>query len=148
MEQTFVMIKPDGVKLGLVGEIIQRFEKKQLKLVRSQLRRLSESEAKEHYRDHANKPFFNDLVTFITSGDVVAMVWQGPAAIRIARSLIGATNPIESLPGTIRGDYALEIDANIIHGSDSAEGAVREMRLYFPDLIEKENNDTSRTKVV
>jgi len=134
MEQTFVMIKPDGVKLGLVGTIIQRFENKRLRLVRAELVQLTLDQAKEHYRDLAHKPFFNDLIQFITSGEVMAMVWEGPHAVKAARSLIGATNPLESPSGTIRGDYALELDSNIIHGSDSPENAVREIQLYFPTV--------------
>lgn len=134
MEQTFVMIKPDGVKLGLVGTIIQRFENKRLHLVRAELLQLSLEQAKEHYRDLAHKPFFNELIQFITSGEVMAMVWEGPHAVKAARSLIGATNPLESPSGTIRGDFALELDSNIIHGSDSPENAVREIQLYFPTL--------------
>jgi len=134
MEQTFVMIKPDGVKLGLVGTIIQRFENKRLRLIRAELLQLSLEQAREHYRDLAQKPFFNDLLQFITSGEVMAMVWEGPHAIKAARSLIGATNPLESPSGTIRGDFALELDSNIIHGSDSIENAAREIQLYFPTL--------------
>lgn len=134
MEQTFVMIKPDGVKLGLVGTIIQRFENKRLRLVRAELLQLSLEQAREHYRDLVHKPFFNDLLQFITSGEVMAMVWEGPHAIKAARSLIGATNPLESPSGTIRGDFALELDSNIIHGSDSIENAMREIQLYFPTL--------------
>lgn len=132
MEQTFVMIKPDGVKLGLIGTIIQRFEHKRLRLVRAELIQLSVEQAKEHYRELAHKPFFNDLLQFITSGEVMAMVWEGPNAVKAARCLIGATNPLESPSGTIRGDFALELDSNIIHGSDSIENAVREIQLYFP----------------
>ncbi|URN96419.1 MAG: nucleoside-diphosphate kinase [Candidatus Pristimantibacillus lignocellulolyticus] len=148
MEQTFVMIKPDGVKLGLIGTIIQRFENKRLRLVRSDLRSLTVEQAREHYCDLAQKPFFEELVTFITSGEVVAMVWEGPAAIKVARNLIGATNPVESLPGTIRGDFALELKSNIIHGSDSAESAVREISLFFPLLSEKQAAVNSIAKVV
>ena len=134
MEQTFVMIKPDGVQHGLVGTIIQRFENKRLRLVRAELRQLTVEQAKEHYRDLATKPFFNDLIAFITSSEVMAMVWEGPHAIKAARSLIGATNPLESPTGTIRGDFALELDSNIIHGSDSLESAEREIQLFFPNL--------------
>lgn len=148
MEQTFVMIKPDGVKLGLIGTITQRFENKRLRLVRSELRSLTVEQAKDHYRDLAGKSFFEELVSFITSGDVVAMVWEGPAAIKVARNLIGATNPVESLPGTIRGDFALELESNIIHGSDSLESAAREIDLFFPLLSDKQIAMNSISKVV
>ncbi|MCR8657538.1 nucleoside-diphosphate kinase [Paenibacillus endoradicis] len=148
MEQTFVMIKPDGVKLGLIGTIIQRFENKRLRLVRSELRSLTAEQAKEHYRDLAHKAFFEELVSFITSGEVVAMVWEGPAAVKVARNLIGATNPVESLPGTIRGDFALELESNIIHGSDSVESATREIGLFFPLLRDKQATVNSISKVV
>jgi len=132
MEQTFVMIKPDGVKLGLIGTIIQRFENKRLRLVRAELTQLTVEQAKEHYRDLSHKPFFGELVQFITSGEVIAMVWEGPNAVKVARALIGATNPVDAAVGTIRGDFALEVDSNIIHGSDSIESALREIQLFFP----------------
>lgn len=133
MEQTFVMIKPDGVKLGLIGSIIKRFEQKRLRLVRAELIHVTPEQAKAHYAHLMDKPFFNDLVKFITSGEVMAMIWEGPSAIRAARSLIGATDPLEATPGTIRGDYANDINSNIIHGSDSIDNATREIQLYFPE---------------
>lgn len=138
MEQTFVMIKPDGVKLGLVGTIIQRFENKRLSLVNAEMRTLTIEQAKAHYCDLAQKPFFHELISFITSGEVIVMIWKGQNAIKVARNLIGATNPIESLPGTIRGDFALEIDSNIIHGSDSTENAIREINLFFPQKSDEQ----------
>ena len=131
MEQTFVMIKPDGVQRNLVGEIIARFEKKGLKLSALKMLSVTEEMAHEHYREHVGKPFFDGLVSFIMSGPVVAMVWEGNDAVHAARSIIGATNPKNADPGSIRGMYATDISQNIIHGADSIESAQREMKIYF-----------------
>ncbi|HHY59526.1 MAG TPA: nucleoside-diphosphate kinase [Clostridia bacterium] len=131
MERTFVMIKPDGVQRNLVGEIISRLEKKGYKLVAMKLMQLTEDHARIHYQEHVGKPFFPGLVEYITSGPVVAMVWEGKNAVKGIRQLMGATNPQEALPGTIRGDYGLDIGRNVIHGADSVESAQREMQIYF-----------------
>ncbi len=133
MERTFVMIKPDGVKKGLVGEIIKRFEQKGLTLETLSFERLSEEKAKALYAVHKGKDFFEILVNHILSGPVVLMVLSGENAIEVVRKMIGATNPKEALPGTIRGDYALEITKNIIHGSDSQETAEYEISLFFSE---------------
>jgi nucleoside-diphosphate kinase len=131
MEQTFSMVKPDAVQRNLVGEIIGRFEKKGLKLVALKLLRISKEMAERHYAEHVGKPFFNELVDFITSGPVVAMVWEGQNAIQVVRTMMGKTNPQEASPGTIRGDYGLFTGNNIVHGSDSPESASREINLFF-----------------
>lgn len=133
MERTFIAIKPDGVQRGLIGEIIRRFETKGFTLVGLKLMLVSSELAAQHYGEHKDKPFFPSLVEFITSGPVLAMVWQGNGVIAMARKLIGATNPQNAEPGTIRGDYAIDIDRNIIHGSDGAETAQREIALWFQD---------------
>ena len=131
MERTFIMIKPDGVARGLVGEIIERFEKKGLKLVAMKMMVIDKALAERHYAEHKGKPFFEGLVKFITSGPVVTMVWEGVNAVSIARGMMGKTNPQESLPGTIRGDYGIITGRNIIHGSDSVQSAEREISLFF-----------------
>lgn len=131
MERTFVMIKPDGVQRNLVGEIIARIEQKGYKLVAMKLMQLTEEHAKVHYQEHVEKPFFPGLVEYITSGPVVAMVWEGKNAVKGMRQLMGATNPQEAPPGTIRGDYGLDIGRNVIHGADAPESAQREMAIYF-----------------
>ncbi|NLX90793.1 MAG: nucleoside-diphosphate kinase [Firmicutes bacterium] len=131
MEQTFSMIKPDAVQRNLIGEIIGRFEKKGLKLVALKLMRISKELAERHYAEHRGKPFFDDLVSFITSGPVVAMIWEGLNAIQVVRSMMGKTDPQEALPGTIRGDFGLFTGNNIVHGSDSPESAAREISLFF-----------------
>jgi len=133
MEQTFVMVKPDGVQRTLVGEVIRRIESKGFKLKAVKLMVISEELAGQHYAEHADKTFFKDLVSFITSGPVVAMVWEGDGAISTIRLLMGQTNPSEAAPGTIRGDLAVKIDQNLIHGSDSPEAAAREIKLFFKD---------------
>jgi len=133
VERTFIAIKPDGVQRGLIGDIIQRFETKGFTLVGLKLMSVSSELAAQHYGEHIDKPFFPSLVEFITSGPVLAMVWQGNGVIAIARKLIGATNPQNAEPGTIRGDYAIDIDRNIIHGSDGPETAQREIALWFQD---------------
>ena len=131
MERTFCMIKPDGVRRGLVGEILSRFEKKGIRIVALKLMRVSFDLAEEHYAEHKEKPFFKPLVEYITSGPVVAMVLEAPGVIKELRKMMGATNPADALPGTIRGDYALTIDENVIHGSANADDANREIALFF-----------------
>lgn len=131
MDRTFVMVKPDGVARGLVGRIVARFEEKGFTLVEAKLTKLDQALAEKHYEHLSSKPFFGELVDFITSGPVFAMVLEGKDAVQNARSLIGATNPTEATPGTIRGDYAIDVASNIVHGSDSNENAEREISLYF-----------------
>lgn len=133
MERTFIMIKPDGVQRNLVGNIISRFETKGFTLVGMKFMAVSKELAEKHYGVHKDRPFFGGLVEFITSSPVVAMVWEGKGAIAGARTLIGATNPIESAPGTIRGDLGVDIGRNIIHGSDAPETAQSEIALWFSD---------------
>jgi nucleoside-diphosphate kinase len=130
------MIKPDAFARGLSGEIIARFERRGLTLRGVRLLRVTEELAGQHYEEHVDKPFYPELVEFITSGPVIAMVIEGPAAVSTVRTMMGATNPLDSAPGTIRGDFALEIGQNIIHGSDSPESAEREIAIYFsPDQL-------------
>ncbi len=131
MEQTFSMLKPDAVQRNLVGEIIGRFEKKGLKLVALKLLQISREMAERHYAEHLGKPFFEDLVAFITSGPVVAMIWEGKNAVQVVRNMMGKTDPQEALAGTIRGDFGLFTGNNIVHGSDSLESASREINLFF-----------------
>jgi nucleoside-diphosphate kinase len=131
MEHTFVMVKPDGVKRGLVAEVIGRFERKGLQLEQMRMLQIDEDLAGRHYAEHTEKPFFGDLVAFITSGPVVAMEWSGPSAVSIARTLMGPTNPVDAPPGTIRGDLGTVITENIVHGSDSPASAEREIGLFF-----------------
>jgi nucleoside-diphosphate kinase len=133
MERTFLMVKPDGVQRNLIGEIVSRFENKGFQLVGAKLMQITEELAEQHYGEHKERPFFGELVEFITSGPVFAMVWEGENVISTARLLVGATNPTESAPGTIRGDFAVTVGKNIIHGSDSAESAVREIGLFFKE---------------
>jgi nucleoside-diphosphate kinase len=130
-QQTFIMVKPDGVKRGLVGEVIRRIEAKGYTLKEMKLLTIDEDLAKRHYAEHTERPFFGELVSFITSGPVVAMVVEGAEAVAGMRQLMGATNPLESAPGSIRGDFASEIGENIVHGSDSPESAKREIGLFF-----------------
>ncbi len=132
VEQTFVMVKPDGVARGLVGEVIGRFERKGLQLRKLRMLTIDEELAGRHYAEHRDKPFFPELVEFITSGPVVAMEWSGESAVAVARTLMGPTNPVEAPPGTIRGDFGLVITNNIVHGSDSTASAERELGLFFP----------------
>lgn len=134
MERTFVMIKPDGVKKQLVGECLYRYEAKGLKIVDLRMENLSVDIAKQHYGEHVEKPFFDDLVKHVTSGPVVLMVLEGAGAVAAARKLNGATNPLEADPGSLRGEFALEITANIVHGSDSVDSAKREIGIFFPEL--------------
>lgn len=131
VEHTYVMIKPDGVARGLVGEVISRFERKGLTLEKMRMLTIDEDLAGRHYAEHTDKPFFGELVDFITSGPVVAMEWSGESAVTVARTLMGVTNPVEAAPGTIRGDYGLVITNNIVHGSDSVESAQRELGIFF-----------------
>ncbi|GAV25555.1 nucleoside-diphosphate kinase [Carboxydothermus islandicus] len=133
MERTFIMVKPDGVQRGLVGEIISRFEKRGFKLVGLKLMQISRELAETHYGEHKGKPFFEGLVNFITSGPVVAMVWEGKEVIATAREMMGATNPLKAQPGTIRGTYGIDVGRNVIHGSDSPESAQREIALFFKE---------------
>lgn len=133
-ERTLVLIKPDGVKRGLVGEIISRFERLGLRIVAMKLMRVDEELASRHYAEHREKPFYPELVSFITSGEVVAMVLEGESAVTAVRKVMGATNCLEAAPGTIRGDFGLGITQNLVHGSDSPESAAREISLFFPDL--------------
>jgi len=131
MEKSFVMIKPDGVQRGLAGEIISRLERKGLRLAAIKMLQISPELAASHYAEHRDKPFFGELTSFITSGPVVAMVWEGLNAVTVIRTLMGKTNPAEAAPGTIRGDLALFMGNNVIHGSDSLQSAEREIKLFF-----------------
>ena len=131
MERTFIMIKPDGVQRGLVGEVIQRLERKGFTLVGLKLMQVSRELAENHYGVHKDKPFFPGLVEFITSGPVVAMVWEGEGVVASSRKIIGATNPLNAEPGTIRGDFGVSIGRNLIHGSDAIETAQTEIALWF-----------------
>jgi len=130
-ERTFIMVKPDGVARGLVGEVISRFEDKGLRLEKIRGLTISEELARTHYAEHVDKPFFSELLEFITSGPVVAMEWSGDGAIAVGRVLMGATDPKYALPGTIRGDLGLAVTENVVHGSDGPESAARELELFF-----------------
>jgi nucleoside-diphosphate kinase len=135
VERTLVIVKPDGVERGLVGEILGRLERKGLRLVAAELRQITTELAQQHYTEHAERPFFGDLVTFITRSPALIMVVEGPeGTFAVVRMMMGATNPSEAAPGTIRGDFALEMSENLIHGSDSHEAAAREIALFFPGL--------------
>ena len=134
MQRTLVLVKPDGVRRGLAGEVISRLEQKGLTLVAMELRTLERATAEEHYGEHKERPFFGELVEFITGGPLVALVVEGPNAVAGTRRLMGVTNPVEATPGSIRGDYALEIGQNLVHGSDSPESATREIGIFFPNL--------------
>src|SRR5579862_1794989 len=134
MERTLILVKPDAFARNLTGEIIARFERKGLRLVALQQMTLTRELAERHYAEHAGKGFYEELVTFITSGPLVAMVLEGEQAIAAARQVIGATNPLEASPGSIRGDYAIEVGQNMVHGSDAPASAAREVSLFFPDL--------------
>lgn len=131
VENTYVMVKPDGVARGLVGEVVSRFERKGLVLENMRMLTITEEMAGRHYAEHTEKPFFGELVAFITSGPVVAMEWSGESAVSVARTLMGGTNPAEAAPGTIRGDYGVIITHNIVHGSDSVQSADRELGIFF-----------------
>jgi nucleoside-diphosphate kinase len=134
-ERTLVLIKPDGVRRGLAGEVLARIERKGLRIVAMDLRTVGKDLAETHYAEHVDKPFYGSLVDFITSGPLVALVAEGPRAIEAFRALAGATDPVKAGPGTIRGDYALEVQDNIVHGSDSPDSAEREIKIFFPDLV-------------
>lgn len=134
MDRTLILVKPDAFARGLTGEIIARFERKGLKIVALKTMDVDRELAEQHYAEHAGKPFFGELVEFISSGAIVAMVLEGPEAVKTARQVIGATNPLEAAPGSIRGDLAIEIGQNMVHGADSPESAAREAALFFPEL--------------
>jgi len=133
-ERTLVLCKPDAVARGLVGEVVGRLERKGFRLVAMDLRTLDEATAKQHYAEHEGKPFFDELVRFITSGPLVAICVEGPEAVTAVRTLMGPTNPVAAAPGSIRGDYGLEIGQNLVHGSDSLASAARELALFFPQM--------------
>ena len=134
MDRTLILVKPDAFARSLTGEIIRRFEQKGLTIAAMRHMTVERDLAEQHYAEHREKPFFGDLVDFITGGPLVAMVLEGHEAVTAARQVIGATNPLESAPGSIRGDFGLEVQTNLVHGSDSAESAAREVGLFFPDL--------------
>ena len=134
MERTLILVKPDAFARNLSGEIIARFERKGLKLVAMSLLTMTRELASQHYAEHEGKPFYDELVTFITSGPLVAMVLDGEQAVVAARQVIGATDPLKATTGSIRGDFAIEVGQNMVHGSDSPESAAREVGLFFPDL--------------
>jgi len=134
MERTLILVKPDAFARGLSGEIISRFERKGLTMLCARLLTVSEQLAQQHYAEHEGKPFFGELVDFITGGPLVAIVAEGHRAVEAVRALMGVTDPVASAPGSIRGDFALEIGQNLVHGSDSAESAAREVALFFPNL--------------
>jgi nucleoside-diphosphate kinase len=131
VESTFIMVKPDGVARGLVGEVISRFERKGLTLEQVRMLEIDEGLARRHYEEHVEKPFFPELLEFITSGPVVAMEWSGESAISVCRGVMGATDPKQAAPGTIRGDLGLLVTHNIVHGSDGPESAIRELEIFF-----------------
>ena len=133
MQRTLVLVKPDAVQRGLAGEVISRLERKGLKIVGAKMMRVDEPLARRHYEAHLDRPFFPSLLAFITSSPIVALALEGPNAIDITRSVMGATNPLEAIPGSIRGDLALSVGPNLIHGSDSEEAAARELALFFAD---------------
>lgn len=143
MERTFLMVKPDGVQRGLVGKIVSRFEAKGFRLAGAKLLQMPREMAEAHYAEHKGKPFYETLVGFITSGPVFAMVWEGERVIPLCRSMMGKTDALEAAPGTIRGDYAVHKNFNLIHGSDSEESAEREIKLFF-----KENELLEYEKVI
>jgi nucleoside-diphosphate kinase len=134
LQRTLILVKPDAFSRGLTGEVIARFERKGLKLAAMKLMTMDRELAERHYAEHAGKPFFGELVDFITSGRLVAFVLEGHEAVTAARQVIGATEPLEASPGSIRGDLALEVGQNMVHGSDSTESAEREVGLFFPEL--------------
>jgi nucleoside-diphosphate kinase len=134
VERTLILVKPDAFARNLTGEIVARFERKGLRLAALQRMTMTRELAAQHYAEHEGKPFYEELVSFITSGPLVAMVLEGESAIAAARQVIGATNPVEASPGSIRGDYAIAVGQNMVHGSDGPESAAREVALFFPDL--------------
>lgn len=131
MERTLILVKPDGVQRNLIGDIIARFERRGLKLAGMKFMQMSNELASEHYGVHKERPFYGSLIEYITSGPIVAMVWEGNNAIAAARATMGKTNPVDAGPGTIRGDFGMEIGRNLVHGSDSPENAVKEVNLFF-----------------
>lgn len=133
MEKTFLMIKPDGIQRQLIGQIVSRFEQKGYQLIGAKLLSVSKTLAEKHYEEHKGRPYFDNLIAFITSSPVFAMVWQGENVISTARKMMGTTNPSEASPGTIRGDYGVVTHRNLIHGSDSPENATREISLFFKE---------------
>ncbi|HHI30406.1 nucleoside-diphosphate kinase [Methanosarcinales archaeon] len=133
MERTYVMVKPDGVQRGLIGEIVKRIERRGLKVTAMRMNTIEREKAEEHYAEHKEKPFFQDLIDFMTSGPSISMVVEGENAIRIMRAINGATNPVEAAPGTIRGDLAIDTGRNVVHGADSKESAEREIKIHFTD---------------
>jgi nucleoside-diphosphate kinase len=134
MERTLILVKPDAFERGLTGEILARFERKGLRIIAMKHMTVERDLAEQHYAEHSERPFFGDLVEFITGGPLVALVLEGYEAIKAARQVIGATNPLEAAPGSIRGDYALEVQTNMVHGSDAPESSAREIGLFFPEL--------------
>jgi nucleoside-diphosphate kinase len=134
VSRTLILVKPDAFDRGLTGEVLARFERKGLRISALKTMRADETIANEHYAEHVDRPFFGELVSFITGGTLVALVLEGEEAVSAARQVIGATNPVEAAPGSIRGDYALEVTYNMVHGSDSDESAEREIRIWFPEL--------------
>ena len=135
MDRTLILVKPDAFERQLTGEVIARFERKGLRIAALKLMQVDRDLAQRHYAEHSEKPFFGELVDFITRGPLVAMVLEGTEAVKAARQVIGATNPIEASPGSIRGDFAIAVGQNMVHGSDSAESAEREAALFFPELV-------------
>lgn len=131
MERTYLMIKPDAVQRGLIGKLVQRFEDKGFQLIGAKLMHITKEQAQVHYAEHAHKPFYGELVDFITSGPIFAMVWQGDQVVALSRAMMGKTRPLEAMPGTIRGDFAVRTECNIIHGADSPESAEREIAIFF-----------------
>ena len=134
-QRTLILVKPDGVRRNIIGDVISRIERKGLKVVAMEMRTIEAETAHAHYAEHAERPFFGELVDFITGGPLVALVAEGDRAIEAFRTLAGATDPVKALPGTIRGDYALQVAQNIVHGSDSPDSAEREIKIFFPELV-------------
>ena len=133
MDRTLILVKPDAFARGLTGEIVARFERKGLKIVAAKHMTVTEELAQQHYAEHTERPFFGELVSFITSGPIIALVFEGDSAIKAARQVIGATNPLEATTGSIRGDFAIAVGQNMVHGSDSPESAEREIGIWFPE---------------
>ena len=133
-ERTLVLVKPDGVRRGLIGEVVSRLERKGLRIVAMEMRTLGRDTAEQHYGEHVGKAFFEPLVDFITSGPLVALIVEGPRAVEATRTLMGATDPVKAAPGSLRSDFALEIEQNLVHGSDSVASAEREIGIFFPTL--------------
>ena len=134
MDRTLILVKPDAYARGLTGEILARFERKGLRIAALERMQVARAQAEEHYAEHVERPFFGELVEFITGGPLVAMVLEGHEAVAAARQVIGSTNPVEAAPGSIRGDFGLEVQTNLVHGSDSADSAARETGIFFPEL--------------